>query len=264
MKIARYLRDNRVAFGHLACDGTIERLSSSPFEGSPRPTGERVQLSAVKLLCPVDPPRIFCVGLNYLAHIREVGRENPELPPLFMKPGTALIGPGDAIVYPKGSTVVHYEAELVVVIGRRGRRISEAHALEYVLGYTCGNDVSERIIQRKEMKSGSMLAGKGYDTFAPIGPVIATDLDPADIKLSGMLNGELKQQASTSDLLFPIAMLVSYISDFATLLPGDVIMTGTPSGVGPLSPGDKFEVAVEGVGSLVNPVVQEASVHPSS
>jgi 2-keto-4-pentenoate hydratase/2-oxohepta-3-ene-1,7-dioic acid hydratase in catechol pathway len=205
----------------------------------------------------VAKPRIFGAGFNYVSHIKETGWEIPELPALFVKPETALAGPGDPIIYPRGAVNIHYEAELVVVIGRTARRVSEGDALSYVLGYTCGNDVSDRTIQAKEMKFGCLFAGKAYDTFAPIGPVIATDIDPSNLEVVGRLNGDVKQRGNTSDLLFSVPKLVSYLSGFMTLMPGDIIMTGTPSGIGPIVPGDTFEVEIEGIGILSNPVVAE-------
>jgi 2-keto-4-pentenoate hydratase/2-oxohepta-3-ene-1,7-dioic acid hydratase in catechol pathway len=235
----------------------VERLSGSPFSGTVSVTNDRVVLSQVKLLAPIERPRIFGAGFNYVAHIKETGWEVPELPMLFVKPESALIGPNENIIYPKGASNVHYEAELVVVIGRRARRVTEENALEYVLGYTCGNDVSDRSIQAKEMKFGCLFAGKAFDTFAPIGPAIATDLDPSNLQVVGRLNGEVKQNGSTSDLLFSVPKLVSYMSTFMTLEPGDIIMTGTPSGIGPIKPGDRFEVEIEGIGVLLNSVVGE-------
>ena len=174
-----------------------------------------------------------------------------------MKPSTAVIGPEEPIIYPTQGEEVHYECELAVVIGKPARRVPKSQALDYVLGYTCGNDVSERTIQFAEMKTGCMLIGKGFDTFCPLGPCITTDLDPTNLDLSTRLNGEIRQDANTSDLIFPVADLVAYISEAFTLLPGDVIMTGTPEGIGPMSPGDTVEIEVEGVGTLRNSVVSE-------
>jgi 2-keto-4-pentenoate hydratase/2-oxohepta-3-ene-1,7-dioic acid hydratase in catechol pathway len=258
MKIARYEHVGRIAYGTVA-EGIVRELAGSPFEGRMDLTGRTAALSAVKLLAPVERPRIFGVGFNYVAHIKETGWEMPEIPMVFVKPESALIGPGDPIVYPKGAENIHYEAELVVVIGRRARRVKEQDALNYVLGYTCGNDVSDRVIQAKEMKFGCLFAGKAFETFAPIGPFIATDLDPSNLRVTGRLNGVVKQQGSTSDLLFPVPKLVAYLSTFMPLLPGDIIMTGTPSGVGPIRPGDTFEVEIEGVGTLSNSVVEDTS-----
>jgi 2-keto-4-pentenoate hydratase/2-oxohepta-3-ene-1,7-dioic acid hydratase in catechol pathway len=177
---------------------------------------------------------------------------------LFMKPQTALVGPGEAIIYPKKGEDIHYEAELVAVMGRTARRVEEKDALDYVLGYTCGNDVSDRVIQKSEMSFGCLFAGKAFETFAPMGPVISTGLDPHNLEIIGRLNGEIRQHGHTSDLLFSVAKLIAYLSSFMTLLPGDVIMTGTPAGVGQIKPGDVFEVEIPGIGKLSNPVVAEA------
>jgi 2-keto-4-pentenoate hydratase/2-oxohepta-3-ene-1,7-dioic acid hydratase in catechol pathway len=174
-----------------------------------------------------------------------------------MKPSTTVIGPGAPIVYPREGRNVHFEAELAVVIGRAGRRIPEAQALAHVLGYTCANDVSERVIQKAEMDQGALLVGKGYDSFCPLGPVIATSLDPTAIAIGARVNGTLRQSSNTSDLLFSVAALIAHLSSAITLLPGDVIITGTPSGVGPILPGDTIEIFAEGIGTLTNPVIPE-------
>ena len=176
---------------------------------------------------------------------------------LFMLPATAILDPEEPIVYPHQGQNVHYEGELSVVIGKKARRVAEADALDYVLGYTCGNDVSERVIQAQEMANGCLLIGKGFDTFKPLGPYIATGLDSTNLELTARLNGEVKQHTNTDDLIFTVAQLIAYISDAVTLLPGDVIMTGTPSGVGPVQPGDVVEIEISGVGVLRNPVVAE-------
>ncbi len=257
MKITRFQQGELVAYGNLRDDGKIEYLSGSPFEGEVRTTGEYVSLDEVKLLSPVARPRIFGAGFNYVSHIKETGWEMPTQPMLFVKPESALAGPDDPIVYPTVGEVVHYEAELVAVIGRTARRVSEADALNYVLGYTCGNDVSERVIQKNEMRFGCLFAGKAFDTFAPLGPVINTEMDPSNLNIIGRLNGEVVQNGNTSDMLFSVPRLVSYLSSFMTLEPGDVIMTGTPSGVGTIKPGDVFEVEIEGIGILSNPVVAD-------
>lgn len=256
MKIVRYRAEGNINFGTMEEDGTIHELADSPF-ASLNPSGNLTHLSDVQLLAPVEAPRIIGVGLNYVEHAREAGKELPTMPMLFMKPSTSAIGPNDAIVYPRQGKNVHYEAELAVVIGSQARRVSETQALDYVLGYTCGNDVSERVIQFAEMQTGTMLIGKGFDTFCPLGPCIRTDLDPGDLQVQARLNGEVKQNDSTSDLIFSVPQLISYISAAFTMLPGDVIMTGTPSGVGPIVPGDVVEIEVEGIGTLRNPVVAE-------
>jgi 2-keto-4-pentenoate hydratase/2-oxohepta-3-ene-1,7-dioic acid hydratase in catechol pathway len=256
MKILRYSLDDATHYGILADDGAIRQLVGSPFDCLDT-SGVETHLDNVRVLAPLESPRVIGVGLNYVAHAEESGKPLPTIPLLFMKPSTAVIAPEAPIVYPRQGQEVHYEAELAVVIGKRARRVAEADALDYVLGYTCGNDVSERVIQKNEMDMGAILIGKGFDTFCPLGPVIATGLDPDNLDLQARLNGVVKQDSNTSDLLFSVARLVSYISDAMTLLPGDVIMTGTPSGVGPVRPGDVVEIEIEGVGILRNPVVAE-------
>lgn len=258
MKIYKFLHQGVPRFGVLEGQDTLRVLGGSPFEGPITPGGDTCLLSSQVLLAPtVAHPRIFGVGFNYKSHILEMGRPMPDIPPLFMKPDTSLLGPGGHIVYPKGSEIVHYEAELVVVIGRQARHVRREDALQHVLGCTCGNDVSERTIQRKEMAMGLMTVGKGIDTFAPVGPCIETDLDPSNLVVRGRLNGTEVQTCNTSDLLFGAAELVEYLSRRMTLMPGDLIFTGTPGGVGPLAPGDRFEVEIDGVGTLFNTVVAE-------
>ncbi len=257
MKLVRYAVEGTVAYGVLEEGGIVRRLAGSPFEPlKADPTIHSVD--EVRLLAPVDAPRIIGVGLNYVSHIRECNLSTPALPMLFMKHPSTVIGPGEPIVYPKQGQKVEYEGELAVVIGRHARRVSEDHALEYVLGYTCANDVSERVTQLAEMKMGCLLVGKSYDTFCPLGPIIATGLDPTSLELTTRLNGQVRQRITTSDLLFSAAKLVSYLSQAMNLWPGDVILTGTPSGVGPIQPGDVVEVEISGIGVLCNPVVAEA------
>ena len=257
MRIIRYRTRGRPAYGVLDDDDTVRRLDGSPF--GDHSAGRAVaKLGEIELLAPVESPgKVIGVGLNYKAHIEESGHSAPKFPMLFMKPSTAVIGPGAPIVYPRDGERVEFEAELAVVIGKSAKHVSKDQALDYVLGYTCGNDVSARTIQFAEMKTGILLIGKGFDTFCPLGPAIATGLDPTDLTVTARLNGKQRQRANTSDLLFSVAELVSYISDAITLLPGDVILTGTPSGVGPIAPGDVVEIEVSGVGVLRNPVVGE-------
>lgn len=256
MKILRYRTNNEIHHGILENDGTIKQLVGSPFE-SLDTDGVFTSLDKVTVLAPVPQPRLIGVGLNYAAHAAEGGKEPPEIPMLFMLPWTAVIGQDEQVVYPVQGQNIEYEGELVVVIGKTTKDVSEAEALDHVLGYTCGNDISERVIQRQEMSQGCMLMGKGFDTFKPMGPYIATDLDPTDLQLTTRLNGEVRQQTSTSDLIFPVAKLIAYISDAITLLPGDVIYTGTPEGVGPVKPGDSVEVEIGGIGVLKNTIVAE-------
>ena len=263
MKILRYAANGEVKRGVLEPDDSIRELIGSPFD-TPEAGRQVAKLADVRLLAPVEPSKVIGVGLNYRSHIEEEGLAAPEFPMLFMKPSTAVIGPETPIVYPGSSHVkesgdkeVEFEAELAVVIGREARHVSEENALDYVLGYTCGNDVSARVIQMSEMAMGCLLVGKGFDTFCPLGPVVETDLDPANQQLLARINGEVKQDFNTSDLLFSVPELVSYLSTAITLSPGDVIMTGTSDGVGPLAPGDLVEIEASGVGVLRNPVVAE-------
>ncbi len=256
MKILRYAAGGATSYGLLEEDGAIRQLASCPFD-SLEESGETANLEDVKVLAPVGSPRLIGVGLNYLAHAEEGGKEPPDQPMLFMLPATAILDPEEPIIYPRQGQNVHYEGELSVIIGKKARRVSEADALDCVLGYTCGNDVSERVIQANEMANGCLLIGKGFDTFKPLGPFIATGLDSTNLELTTRLNGEVKQHTNTDDLIFSVAQLIAYISEAITLLPGDVIMTGTPSGVGPVQPGDVVEIEISGVGVLRNPVVAE-------
>lgn len=254
--LARYALGDRIHHGIVEGD-RLRRLAAPPFEGL-RESGERDPLAEATLLAPVERPRIFGVAYNYREHSKETGKASPQIPVLFMKPSTAASGPGDAIAYPADGEIVHYEGELVVAIGKGGRHIAEARALDHVLGYTCGNDVSDRVVQRRESAFGCLLAGKGYDGFAPMGPVIATGLDPSAQRIVTRVNGQVRQDGSTADLVFSVPYLIAYLSRFMTLLPGDVIMTGTPAGVGPLQVGDTVEVEIPGIGVLRNPVVAES------
>jgi len=256
VKFLRYRGSTGPSYGVLGADGTVSALDGSPL-GQNRVGAAVGPIGSLRLLAPLEPPKIICVGLNYHDHVAESNAKTPEFPLYFMKPRTTLIGHGEAIVYPKDSSVVHYEAELVVVIGKTGRRISAANAMSHVLGYTCGNDVSARDFQSREMAKGFILHGKGFDTFAPLGPVVNTDVDGRDLAIELRLNGVVKQKSRTSQLIFGIPELIEDISGFITLEPGDVIMTGTTGGVGPVKPGDVVEVEVEGIGTLRNPVVAE-------
>ena len=226
-------------------------IDGHPF-GDISLTGARVPLAGVRLLPPVLPSKVVAVGRNYAEHAHEMDAEPPADPMLFLKPSTAVVGPGASVVYPKLSTRVDYEGELVVVIGRLCREVPVARAHEVILGYTCGNDVTARDLQRAD---GQWTRGKGFDTFCPLGPWIETELDPADLAISTTVNGEVRQDSRTSLLLHDVATLIAYASAVMTLLPGDVIMTGTPAGVGPLAVGDEVSVSVEGIGTLTNSVV---------
>lgn len=250
MRICCYRSDQGPRYG-IVEGSDVYATSGDPFSGLRK--GERVgTLEELPLLPPVQPGKIVAVGLNYALHVTENDptRQVPTEPVIFMKPTTALIGHGAAIELPPGERIDH-EAELCVVIGREAYRVSEDAALDYVLGYTCGNDVSHRDYQRKD---GQWVRAKGFNTFCPLGPVIETELDPGNVAVRSRVNGEIRQDSHTRHLLFPVPFLVSFISNVMTLLPGDVIMTGTPEGVGPLRPGDVCEVEVEGIGVLRNPV----------
>ena len=229
-----------------------------PLEGSPFAEfrrGEAVHtLDEVRLLAPIQPSKILCVGRNYVAHAKEHAAEVPEVPLLFLKPPSAVIGTGDPILLPPQSQQVEHEAELAVVISRRGRWISPEEAPNYILGYTIANDVTARDLQ---FRDGQWTRGKGFDTFCPLGPWIETDFDPADAVITCHVNGEMRQMASTRDMVFGVRQLIAFASSVMTLEPGDLLLTGTPAGVGPLQAGDLVEVTIEGLGTLRNSVTAE-------
>ena len=231
MKIVRFTTDNKTRYGILDV-ASIQGIEGKPFR-SIKPTGQYYRLSEVKLLSPCLPSKIVALGLNYRAHAEESNHEAPKAPLIFLKPSTAVIGPEDNIIYPPSSHRVDYEGELGVVIKKPAWRVSKEDALDYVLGYTCFNDVSARDLQAFD---GQWTRAKGFDTFAPIGPCIETKLDPGNAILETYLNGKLKQHTSTSDLIYPVPELISFISNVMTLLPGDVIATGTPSALARCSP----------------------------
>jgi 2-keto-4-pentenoate hydratase/2-oxohepta-3-ene-1,7-dioic acid hydratase in catechol pathway len=255
MRIVRFDKEGRSGYGVLSGE-RISVLWGAPYDGGlENTTGEVVSLPEVKLLAPCEPTKIVALGLNYRDHALEFGHPVPEEPLIFIKPSTAVIGPDEAIVHPAMSRQVDYEAELAAVIGRTARFVPEDKALEHILGYTCFNDVTARDLQRKD---GQFTRAKGFDTFAVLGPWIETGIaDPDDVTVAAYLNGERKQHSNTRNLVFGVAFLVSFISRIMTLLPGDVIATGTPSGVGPMQPGDVVEIRVEHIGSLRNQVLAE-------
>lgn len=255
MKILRYLREGAAAYGVLEPDGTIRSLHGSPFDGL-RLGPAVATTSEVRVLAPVTPSKIVMVGANFYSHLE--GTPAPGFPMLFLKPPSAIIGPDDPIVIPRiAGSSVDYEAELTVVIGKRARHVAESEALEYVLGYTIGNDVSARAWQLREMKTGVLLRGKGFDTFAPIGPVVETDLDATDVRIEARVNGVVGHRIRTAgDMIFPVAALIADVTQGITLMPGDVIMTGTTA-YGSLKPGDTIEMTMDGIGTLRNSVVAE-------
>lgn len=251
MKLVRFRDDVRIRTG--VVEGDVIRVLSGTFFENPVPSGGEVAVSGVRLLAPVIPSKVVAVGRNYVAHAQELGNEVPEEPLIFLKPSTSVIGPGDPIPLPPESRRVDHEAELAVVIGRLCRRVTEEDAPKYVLGYTCGNDVTARDLQERD---GQWTRAKGFDGFCPLGPWVESELDPSDLQVACRVNGEVRQSGRTSAMAFPPPALVSYISQVMTLLPGDVILTGTPAGIGPLSDGDDVEVEVEGIGVLSNTVVR--------
>ncbi|HHW43063.1 MAG TPA: fumarylacetoacetate hydrolase family protein [Desulfotomaculum sp.] len=250
MHIGRFRYHDEVFYG--LAEGERVFPVEDPFV-SPEPVpGRQFALAELTVLAPCRPSKAVCVGLNYRDHAAELNLAPPEEPVLFLKPSTAVIGPGEPIVYPAMSARVDYEAELAVVMGKRARQLREEEAKDYILGYTCANDVTARDLQQKD---GQWTRAKSFDTFLPLGPFIVTGVDPDDREVSLYLNGERRQHSSTAKLIFPVYRLVSFVSRIMTLLPGDVILTGTPAGVGPVRPGDRVAVEISGIGRLENPVV---------
>jgi 2-keto-4-pentenoate hydratase/2-oxohepta-3-ene-1,7-dioic acid hydratase in catechol pathway len=231
---------------------TVAAIEEHPF-GAIKFTGDRWALPDVRLVAPILPSKVVAVGKNYADHAREMGGEAPASPVIFLKPSTSVIGTGDLIRLPQSDRVDH-EAELAVVIGRPARDVSRADALSYVLGYTCANDVTARDQQKADVQ---FTRGKGHDSFCPIGPWIETVLDPADVRVTATVNGELRQDGRTSQMLHDVATLIEFMSGVMTLLPGDVILTGTPAGVGPINEGDTVSIEIEGIGTLTNPVIKK-------
>ncbi|MBI3744031.1 MAG: fumarylacetoacetate hydrolase family protein [Chloroflexi bacterium] len=258
MKIARYRSGARLGYAIVrdvelyAGEGLLYRgLREGKYIGREQD---------VKFLPPVTPTKILAIGKNYRDHAKEMGGDAPKEPLLFMKAPTAMIGNDDPIVIPEGAGRIDYEGELVAVVGRRARYVSEDEALKYVLGYTCGVDVTARELQQKD---GQWTRAKGFDTFAPIGPLIDTDGGPGGRRIHTRLNGKIVQDGNTDDMVFKLPTLIAYITRVMTLLPGDLVFTGTPSGVGRLNPGDTIEVEIAGIGILRNPVVAESQTSPS-
>lgn len=253
MRLVRFRFGDRIATGVVE-GGAVRALAGTFFE-NPMPSGEEIPLDDVRLLAPILPSKVVCLGKNYAAHAAEFGGKVPEEPLVFLKPSTSVSGPGDPIPLPPISNRVDYEGELAIVIGRIARNVRAEETFRYILGYTCGNDVTLRDLQKKD---DQWARAKGFDGSCPLGPWVETELDPIDVHLETRVNGEVRQSASTSDMVFGVATIIEFVTEFMTLLPGDVIMTGTPEGVGKLEPGDKVEVAVDGIGVLMNPVGERA------
>ncbi len=258
MRIIRYPDNQGQAIYGWVLDDP-DGLMVGPIAGSPfaefRRHEANLPLEMVTLLPPVVPSKILCVAMNYIAHAKEHNSSVPDVPMLFIKPPSSLLSPNAAIILPPQSQQVEHEAELAVVIGQRGRWIPHEQALQYVFGYTIANDVTARDLQRRDGQWGR---AKGFDTFCPIGPWIETEFDPSDSLITCNVNGEMRQMASTRDMVFNIRQLIAFISSVMTLEVGDIILTGTPAGVGVLQSGDQVEVIIEGIGALKNPVSAEA------
>lgn len=255
MRILRFRTEGRTAWGVLSPAGDEVRETGDPFAGGPGATGLVHPLGAVRLLAPTVPSKIVAVGLNYRDHAREMGKAIPEEPLIFLKAPSAVNDPGGDIVYPPQSRQVDHEAELGVVIGTRAKDVSERDARSVILGYTCINDVTARDLQTKD---GLYARAKGFDTFAPVGPWIETDLEPSAVAVRCLVNGTVRQDGNSREMIASVFRLVAFVSGIMTLMPGDLIATGTPPGVGSLRPGDTVTVEVEGVGALTNRVVSRA------
>lgn len=252
MKIYRFKHKNKMVYS------ILKEESLFPVEGSVfrsfKIKKEKIPISDVILLPPVKPSKIVAVGANYRNHAVEMERRLPEEPLIFLKPPSAVVGPNDIIIYPKMAKRVDYEGELAFVIRKKARLLKENDSVEgYILGYTCFNDVTARDLQEKD---GQFTRSKSFDTFAAVGPCIATNVDPSGLRLKTFVNGKLRQSGSTRNLIFPVPFLIRFISNVMTLNPGDIITTGTPAGVGPLMPGDRVDIQIEGIGTLSNTVMK--------
>ena len=251
MKIVRMKAGDDIAYGVADAEGVVV-YKGSPFVAW-EPTETVVPWPSVSLLSPVIPTKILCVGKNYEDHVEEMGGEIPEEPVIFMKPATAVVGQNAAVIHPRISKEVHHEAELAVVISRPARNIKAEDASRYIFGYTAANDVTARDLQ---MKDAQWTRAKGFDTFCPLGPAIETELDPLErLAVICRVNGEVRQAGFTSDMIFGVAEILEYITAFTTLLPGDLVLTGTPAGASKVEPGDVMEIEIDGIGTLTNRLV---------
>ena len=250
MKIVRYQEGKRIHWGILE-EKVVRQMKGDPF-GQVKPASKTRNVEDVRLLSPCLPSKIVAVGLNYRDHAEEMKLVLPTEPLLFLKPSTSVVGPDEPIVYPASVDRVDYEAELAVVMGKVAKAVPVEKAADTILGYTCLNDVTARNLQAKD---GQWTRSKGFDTFAPVGPWIETEIDPSHLEISGYLNGKRQQHSNTTQLIFNPLQLVSFISHIMTLLSGDVIATGTPSGIGPMAVGDRIDVVIEGIGTLSNTIV---------
>jgi 2-keto-4-pentenoate hydratase/2-oxohepta-3-ene-1,7-dioic acid hydratase in catechol pathway len=253
MQYVRIARGATAAWAALT-DGWVRILTAAPYAGG-EPTGESLRIEEVRLLPPVEPSKIICIGRNYAEHAAELGNQAPTEPMFFLKAPSALIGPGDAIQLPHPEHTNHWEAELAVVMGRRAKQVDPAEALDYLFGYTIACDISDRDLQKADAPFGFGRA-KSYDTFCPCGPAItpADRIDPFNCQITLTCNGEVRQQDSTSLMIHNVPKLISFLSGIMTLEPGDLILTGTPKGVGAMKPGDELAITIPGIGTLRNPV----------
>jgi 2-keto-4-pentenoate hydratase/2-oxohepta-3-ene-1,7-dioic acid hydratase in catechol pathway len=256
VRIARFTTDDEPRFGLIGDDAgrdVVAVLAGDPLYVGFDLTGEKVDLEEVRLLAPVIPrSKVIGIGRNYAEHAAEMANEVPAEPLVFLKPNTSVVGPDDPVVYPAQTQELHYEGELAVVIGRICRDVALEDVPKVVHGYTVANDVTARDLQKRD---GQWARAKGFDTFCPLGPWIETDLDISDLRVRTVVGDEVRQDGRTSQLVFDVPTLISYVSSFMTLLPGDVLLTGTPAGVGPMQVGDRVSVTVEGIGTLSNRVV---------
>lgn len=255
MRIIRYQTASETATYGWVIEKKVGKIEGSPFTQFTRGEASNL-LEDIKLLPPVLPSKIICVGRNYVAHAKEHDAEVPEVPLIFLKPPSSIIAHGETILLPPQSQQVEHEAELAVVVGKTGRWIQPEEAKDYILGFTIANDVTARDLQ---FRDGQWTRGKGFDTFCPFGPWIETDFDPADAVVTCHVNEDIRQMASTRDMVFNVKQLLAYVSSVMTLSPGDLLLTGTPAGVGTLKDGDIVEVSIEGIGILRNPVATEPS-----
>ena len=264
MRIARFTTGDDPRFGIVTGDvddfgipdedSVITALAGDPLYVGLQPTDEQLRLADARLLSPVLPrSKVVGIGRNYAAHAAEMGSELPDEPLMFLKPNTSVVGPGDPVFYPRQTEDLHYEGELAVVIGRICRDVPKEKYADVVHGYTVGNDVTARDLQTKD---GQFTRAKGFDSFCPLGPWVETELDVSDLRVQTYLNGEVKQDGRTSDLIFDVPTLIAHVTSVMTLLPGDVILTGTPEGVGPMKVGDEVEISIQGIGNLTNKVVK--------
>ena len=249
MKIVRFSHQGSASYGLLEGD-SVAVLSKPPFDGIDR-TGQVLPLEAVRLLAPVTPSKLVCVGLNYTLHAKESGVPVPDEPMLFMCAPSAIIADGEEIRLDNAGDRIDFEAEIGIVVGTKARNVAAGDAAKHILGYTCANDVSNRVLQKKD---GQFTRAKSFDTYKPVGPCIATDLDPDNVDIKLWQNGELRQSSNTNDMIFPIGRIFEFVSGIMTLFPGDLIITGTPSGVGPMASGDEIVVEIDKIGRLRNTV----------